>query len=104
METKRVPVSETLKEEAAWVRRVYGFRGQIVKILTAGSIKKVEQNFVSKSSQQAVRTRELLITLGARAYELDQGKPPPDSAALVPGYLKVVPKDPNSGTGMKLPR
>jgi len=43
-------------------------------------------------------TRQLLIDLAARAYELDKGQSPANVADLVPDYLKAIPQDPFTGT------
>lgn len=47
---------------------------------------------------------ELMLLFAARAYELDHGKPPARAADLVPEYLKAVPKDPETGVEMGLPK
>jgi competence protein ComGC len=47
-------------------------------------------------------TRQLLVALAARAYELDKGRRPASLTELVPDYLKAVPKDPASGTNLIL--
>jgi hypothetical protein len=49
---------------------------------------------------QEQKTRQLIIALAARAYELEKGKPPAGTADLVPEYLKAVPQDPVTGTNM----
>ena len=45
-------------------------------------------------------TRQLLIDLAARAYELDKGQSPANVADLVPDYLKAIPQDPFTGTNL----
>jgi competence protein ComGC len=56
-----------------------------------------------KFEAQEQRTRQLMIDLAARAYELDKGHRPASVADLVPEYLKAVPKDPIAGTNIVLP-
>ena len=46
--------------------------------------------------------RALMIHFAARAYELEQGKLPGRASDLVPGYLKAVPKDPETSQEMPL--
>jgi competence protein ComGC len=57
---------------------------------------KVEQAF--KERQQ--KTRQLMMDLAARAYELDRGKKPTSTTDLVPAYLKAIPQDPFTGTNL----
>jgi competence protein ComGC len=53
-----------------------------------------------KFQQQQIKTRQLMVDLAARAYELDKGKSPASLADLVPEYLKAIPQDPFTGTNM----
>jgi len=41
-----------------------------------------------------------MLTLAARAYELEKGQPPKNLAALIPSYLKSLPLDPDTGTNL----
>ena len=41
-----------------------------------------------------------MITLAARAYELEHGAKPKSLTDLVPAYLKAAPKDPFTGKDM----
>ena len=45
---------------------------------------------------------QLLLTLAARAYELEKGNPPATASELVPDYLKELPKDPATGEPLQL--
>ena len=53
-----------------------------------------------KLDAQELKTRQLILDLAARAYALDKGKPPANTADLVPDQLKTVPQDPDTGTNM----
>jgi competence protein ComGC len=44
-----------------------------------------------------------MVDFAVRAYELDKGHPPASLADLVPGYLKIIPQDPLTGTNMVYP-
>jgi hypothetical protein len=63
-------------------------------------LKNIDAACERKLNIQEQKTRQLLIALAARAYELDKGHPPTSTADLVPEYLKAVPQDPVSGTNM----
>jgi hypothetical protein len=56
-----------------------------------------------KFKKRQIMTRQLLIALAARAYELENGHRPASFTDLVPDYLKAVPKDPVSGANLILP-
>jgi hypothetical protein len=48
-------------------------------------------------------TRKHIITLAARAFELEHNAKPKTVADLVPTYLKAVPIDPFTGKDMTYP-
>jgi competence protein ComGC len=62
--------------------------------------KKVLQQAEQRFNKQVAQTRQLLIDLAARAYELDKGHRPANLNDLVPDYLKAIPQDPLTGTNM----
>ncbi|HUB87460.1 MAG TPA: hypothetical protein VMB22_06175 [Verrucomicrobiae bacterium] len=66
------------------------------------SIQKDDQAVELKFDADIRKTRQLVIRLAARAYELDKGKPPATVSDLVPDYLKAVPKDPATGQDLNL--
>jgi hypothetical protein len=53
--------------------------------------------------EQQEKTRALAVQFAARAYELDNGRPPANIKYLVPGYLKTVPQDPATGQDLAYP-
>lgn len=59
-----------------------------------------KKDFFKECDSNTRARRQWMLALAARAYTLERGKPPADAAALVPEYLKQVPKDP--ATGQKL--
>jgi hypothetical protein len=64
--------------------------------MTREAFQKAERKF----KEQQTKTRQLLIDLAARAYELDKGHHPASPADLVPDYLKAIPQDPLTGTNL----
>ena len=64
------------------------------------SLEKIFQNAEQHFEKQQSQTRQLIIDLAARAYELDKGHRPTSVTDLVPDYLKAIPQDPFSGTNM----
>ncbi len=104
-EPRRESVASVLQQERDWARRNYGLKGEIARLITYKSIRQSENTFTAKSKAQATRTRNLMVKLAARAYELEHGNRPQTFADLVPAYLKAVPLDPATGTNMVyLPR
>ena len=96
------PVEETLNQEKLWSRKVFGLRGQITALVMYKSIRESKNKFVRRVQASTLRRRQLILTLAARAYELEKGKRAQSAADLVPGYLKAVPQDPVTGTNLVL--
>lgn len=95
----------TLQQEEAWSRRVFGWRRDWMKLIYYSARQKNLQRATETLNKTEQQEDRLLIALAARAYELDQGKPPANATDLVPEYLKAVPQDPVTGTNMVyLPR
>jgi DNA-directed RNA polymerase subunit K/omega len=57
---------------------------------------------IVKMQEGARNRRKLLLRLAARAFELESGKPPLNVLDLVPKYLPIAPKDPDSGAPLRL--
>jgi hypothetical protein len=92
-----------LVRERVWVRRAYGLKGQLARVVNFKSIKLTEQRTVSKLTAQQTREQVLLIQLASRAYELEKGERPKTLGNLVPVYLKAIPQNPVTGTNMAYP-
>ena len=99
-EARREPMDAIVRQERAWARRIWGFKGQIARMFTFKTLRRIEQKWVSKANAQQTRTRLLLIQFAARAYELEKGERPKSLADLVPAYLKAIPQDPLTRTNM----
>ena len=82
-----------LRQEKAWARRTYGFRGWISRLLNYRSLKQEEQKWASRMKGQQNQRRSLMLKLAARAYEQETGQRPKALTDLVPSYLKTVPRD-----------
>jgi hypothetical protein len=100
---KREPAQIIVSRERTWVRRAYGFKGQIACLVNFRSVKQSEQRIVSKFAAQQTREQVLLIQLASRAYELEKGDRPKTLGELVPAYLKAIPQNPITGTNMSYP-
>jgi hypothetical protein len=94
VEAGREPREAILGQERAWARRTFGFKGQILRLVTFKQLKQGEQRWAGKVTAHETRTRQLLIQLSTRAYELERGEPPKNLNDLVPGYLKAIPRTP----------
>jgi hypothetical protein len=89
------------QQEHNWTHRAYtSFRDRLDELIMFNSIRKTNQGAEQVFKKQEAKTRQLMIDLAARAYELDKGKPPANLADLVPDYLKAVPQNPLTGSDM----
>ncbi|HUZ07280.1 MAG TPA: hypothetical protein VMV89_07305 [Candidatus Paceibacterota bacterium] len=106
LDSQRQTWNEFMQQENDWSRRTFpGVRNEIARLMTRKSLLPAQAAANRKLKQQQTRTRQLIIDLAARAYELDKGTPPASLADLVPDYLKAIPQDPSTGTNMVyLPR
>ena len=103
LDAQRQTWNEVLQQERAWSRRTYpGVKYRIAELAMSSSLKKGIQKAERKFINQQSKTRQLMVDLAARAYQLENGHRPASVADLAPDYLKAVPKDPVSGTNLVL--
>src|SRR5579884_1458174 len=89
---------QVLHHENEFSRKFGGIRGQLARLVMFKNIHESEKKVFIKIHTSQLHRRQLMIAFASRAYELERGKPPPNTAALVPDYLKQIPKDPITGT------
>jgi hypothetical protein len=93
--------NEVLQQENSWSHATFrGWRYDLMRLEAGKSAKAATASSKRKFEAQELKTRQLIIDLAARAYELDKGHRPASAADLVPEYLKAVPKDPGTGTNL----
>ena len=103
LDAQRQTWNEVVQQERAWSRRAYpGIKYRWTELVMSSSLKKGLQKAGQKFNGQETKTRQLLVDLAARAYELENGHRPAGVADLVPDYLRAVPKDPVSSTNLVL--
>jgi hypothetical protein len=96
--------NEVAQQENSWSHATFrGWRYNLMRLEAGKSAKAAIGSSKRKFDAQELKTRQLMIALAARAYELDKGHPPAGTADLVPDYLKVVPQDPATGTNIVSP-
>jgi hypothetical protein len=101
LDAKRQTWNEVVQQGSAWERRSYpAIKYRWTELVRSSLSKKSHQAAERKFNKQQLMTRQLLVDLAARAYELENGRRPASVADLVPDYLKVVPQDPVSGTNL----
>jgi len=100
----REPTAGVLAREHAWSRRVWGWRGELVRVLpsNAQAQRQAEQKATSKRDQVDRQRGAVLIKLAGRAFKLEAGKGPGRWEDLVPRYLEKIPKDPSTGQPLPL--
>jgi hypothetical protein len=93
--------NEVMQQESDWSHGMFrGWRDELARWETRKSMKKMDRQMERKFATQQAGTRQLIISLAARAYELDKGHPPASATDLVPDYLKAIPQDPTTGTNV----
>jgi hypothetical protein len=102
IDAEEEPVEETLNQEKLWARKAGGWREQINALIQYKSIRDVRTRSTKKIRANTLRRRQLILTLAARAFELEKGIRAQSAADLVPGYLKAIPQDPTTGTNLAL--
>jgi hypothetical protein len=102
LDAQRQTWADILQQENAWSRRTFSnLRYRWAEMTASGPAKKDVQNAVErKFKKQQADTRQLIIELASRAYQLEKGHPPASIADLVPDYLKAVPQDPVTSTNL----
>jgi hypothetical protein len=100
LDARRQTSDEIMQQEDVWRKAFARLHKRSISKADDRSLKNVDQACKRKFDTQEQKTRQLLIALAARAYELDKGHPPARAADLVPEYLKAVPQDPVAGTNM----
>ena len=101
LDSQRQSWETVMQQEDAWSRRTFtGIRYEIARLMRRKALKQSFQKSELAFQQQQIKTRQLMIVLAARAYELDKGHRPASAAELVSEYLKAVPQDPVTGTNL----
>ena len=96
LDSQRPTWDAIVQQEREWSRRTFpGFRYALTRLMERKSSKKILQNAEQNYENQQSQTRQLIVELAARAYELDKGHRPAQLADLVPDYLKRIPPDPS---------
>jgi hypothetical protein len=97
--------AEYLRRDREWARKAYGWRGRIqVMWLTKTFFpdRLTAQHFIPRVVAADRRRRQLLLNLAARAFELESGRRPVRTEDLAPAVLRLIPKDPETGTNLVL--
>lgn len=99
LDSQRQTWNEVMQQEHDWSHRTFNsLQDKIHRPFMEKMAEKAYQKPARKFKEQQIETRQLIIALAARAYELDKGKPPESISDLVPDYLKAIPQDPLTGT------
>jgi hypothetical protein len=100
--------AEIVANEKQFSRRISGpvvivVRG-IQRLFGADPLVPVINKFNQRFAAQELRRRKLILRAAARAFVLEQGRPPANATELVPDYLVEAPLDPASGAILAIPR
>jgi hypothetical protein len=96
---ERAPWPEVLRQQEIWIRRTFGWKSVVVEFVVHRQMKRWEPRARKNYQIEQAKSRQLMINLAARAYELEKGHHPASNADLVPEYLKA--SSTNAITGNK---
>lgn len=97
MEARREPPERILATEENWSARSFGLVNRIGGTVRRTADAERNAKFLSRYEEATGRTRRLMMSLAARAVELETGAQVTNPGMLVPHVLKAVPLDPTSG-------
>jgi hypothetical protein len=101
LDAQRQTWDEVMRQEHDWSGRTFNsLRDKIFWPLLAKMAERAYAKPEINFKKQQTETRQLLIALATRSYELDKGHPPASASDLVPEYLKAVPQDPFTGANL----
>jgi hypothetical protein len=101
LDSQRQTLDEVMQQEHDWARRTHpGIRHEIERMMERNSLNKIYKASERRFTTQQTATRQLIIDLAARAYELDNGRLPASVNDLAPKYIKTIPEDPLTGTNL----
>ena len=102
LDSQRQAWSQFMQQEDKWREAFARLQKRKISKTEVRSLQNIDQVCELKFKTQAKKTRQLMVDLAARAYELDKGKPPASVSDLVPDYLKAIPQDPFTGGNLSL--
>jgi len=97
--------AEYIQRDREWARKAYGWRGRLHAMWIGKTFfpdRLSAQRFTPRLTAIDRRRRQLVLNLATRAYELENGRRPSRAEDLVPSVLRVLPKDPETGTNLVL--
>lgn len=96
-EARRESADRILRNQTRWAHATFGLISELGSLMSQRSTAERHRDFQTRHSDASRRTRRLALLLAARAFQLENGRPPARPADLVPGILKAVPLDPATG-------
>jgi hypothetical protein len=101
LDSKRETLDEIMKNEKEWSQHNYTLMERVVApIFFTRQAKAAASRFSNRMRAEELRSRQLMVALAVRAFELAEGRKPKSFVELVPSYLKEIPKDPTTGTNI----
>ena len=96
-EESRESADRILETERNWSRATFGVVAKAGETFAKGSEAQARQQFLTRYRETERDTRRLILILAARSVSLATGQPVGGPSDLVPGVLKAVPVDPETG-------
>jgi hypothetical protein len=100
LEWRRDSAAAVLEQERRWAAKSFGLVSRIGDIIMSASLKRTDGEFTRRYHEAVRRSRKAIIRFAARACELQTGRPPESTGALVPRFLSSLPIDPENGSAI----
>jgi hypothetical protein len=104
LEAERESFDDLLKRERRFAWRTSKWQYVVFAAQGWRHTQAVTVSVSQKLAATTLASRETILALAARAYELEHGRAPAKATDLVPEHLPAVPKVPASGSPLELPR
>jgi hypothetical protein len=104
-EESRERADHILETDRNWSLATFGLVAKVGERFGRGNEKELRKQFLTRYQDTEQGTRRLILALAARSLALETGREATSPSDLVPGILKSVPVDPETGTPFtELPR
>jgi len=103
LDSQRQTWNEVMQQENDWSHASFHeWQNDLARWETRKTTTAMYEKAGKRFDAQGQKTRQLIVDLAARAFELENGKKPATVSDLVPEYLKAVPQDPVNGKDLSL--
>jgi hypothetical protein len=102
MDAEEDSEADVMKQEKEFAQKTGTLGQKIAALMLYKQQQQMMAKFEAKYQNNQRGRRQDMMDFAARAYELEKGKAPTAITDLVPDYLKIIPKDPVTGSNLVL--